>query len=359
MRISHFEALRPICPYCRGGAERLGLKISIVEAESKEDLTSGILGCPSCGQEYPVIDGMPIIVPDVRRYIQDNLFYLMARDDLSPGIESLLGDAAGPGSGLESIRQHVSSYMWDHWGDRDPSGPGITPAGAKPGCIVRNLAEGLEMISADLPEGPILDIGCGTGRTVVELAERSGKMVLGIDLSVPLARRGRQAAVHGRVEYALRRGGLVYERRQFDVPSDASALVDIWICDVMALPFDESTFALATAMNVIDCVRDPRAALVGVSQALSPGGEALVSLPFDWAGQVTPPEAWLGGHSQRAPHGGDPRAILDMLLQDGPLAAGQLRRHGKEREVDWQVRLHDRSCMQYTALMVAARQHPG
>src|SRR5690606_26502511 len=96
------------------------LAIGAVEAEDAGDIHAGILGCTGCGAEYPVIDGLPVIVPDVRRFVQDNLFYLMARQDLPPLLESLLGDAAGPGSGLDSIRQHVSSYAWDHWGDHDP-----------------------------------------------------------------------------------------------------------------------------------------------------------------------------------------------------------------------------------------------
>jgi SAM-dependent methyltransferase len=116
------------------------------------------------------------------------------------------------------------------------------------------------------------------------------------------------------------------------------------------------TFALTTAMNVLDCMIDPRAGLIEMSRVLRRDGAALLSVPFDWAGQVTPLEAWLGGHSQRASHNGSPEAILDMLLQDGPLAAGALRRHGAAREVPWQVRLHERSCMHYSAYLVAARQ---
>jgi len=67
-------------------------------------------------------------------------------------------------------------------------------------------------------------------------------------------------------------------------------------------------------------------------------------------------EAWLDGHSQRAAHGGSPEAILDILLSDGPLAAGDLRRNGPSQEVPWHVRLHDRSCMYYSAHLVAARK---
>jgi SAM-dependent methyltransferase/uncharacterized protein YbaR (Trm112 family) len=359
VRISHFEKLRPICPVCRlsGGHGTLGL--NVVEQEVRGDVLGGILSCQACGSEFPIVDGMPIIVPDVRRFVQDNIFYLLARTDLTPAVESLLGDAAGPGSGLESIRQHVSSYVWDHWGDRDPVACPAVPGGGAPGAVSRNLAQALDLLGDDLPDGPVLDIGCAAGRTVTDAAERLGREVLGIDISVPLARCGRQAVVDGHIDYNLRRIGLVYDRRSYPLHHRAEGRGDVWICDALALPFSQGTFALAIGMNVVDCMRDPRAGLIEISRVLSDGGRAVFSVPFDWAGQVTPVEAWLGGHSQRSVHAGSPEAILDLLLSDGPLAAGALRRTDTVGDVPWHVRLHDRSCMYYSAYLVVARKAVG
>ena len=360
MRLSHFETLRPVCPVCRLNGRDGPLALSVVEDEANDDVASGILSCQACGSEFPIVDGMPVLVPEVRRFVQDNLFYLLARKDLSPALESLLGDAAGPGSGLESIRQHVSSYAWDHWGDQDPEPFAPVPGGGAPGAVSRNLAQALDMLDGDLPDGPVLDIGCAAGRTVADAAERLDRDVLGIDLSVPLARCGRQAVVGGRIDYGLRRIGLVYERRSYRLPRrKEDRRSDIWICDALALPFAAQTFCLAIGMNVVDCMRDPRAGLVEISRVLAGGGCALLSIPFDWAGQVTPVEAWLGGHSQRSGHAGSPEAILDLLLSEGPLAAGDLRRSGPVGEAAWHVRLHDRSCMYYSAYLVAARKTLG
>lgn len=356
MKLGHFELLRPICPICRGSGHSSRLDIAVVETEAQDDISAGILCCRACSAEFPILDGMPVLVPDVRRYVRDNLFYLMARTDLTEAVESLLGDAAGPGSGLDSLRQHVSSYVWDHWGDHDPAE--ILPAagGGTPGSVGRALRMGLEMISPKLPEGPILDIGCGAGRSTAELAASTGRTVLGIDISVPLARAGRRALLEHEVDYARRRVGLVYDRRRFALPAAGQNLADVWICDAQALPFADETFAMAAGMNVVDCLEDPRKGLIEVDRVLKPEGEALFSVPFDWTAQVTPVEAWLGGHSQRASHAGSAEAILDMLLSDGPLAAGSLRRVQPARETAWHVRLHDRSCMHYQAYLVAARR---
>lgn len=356
MRRGHFEALQPICPACRSRGLSSALALSVVEAEDADGVDHGILGCPACGGEYPIVDGLPIIVPDVRRYVQDNLFYLLARRDLPPLLESLLGDAAGSGSGLDSIRQHVSSYAWDHWGDHDPQEAAPAPGGASPGGIARALAAGLDMIAADLPDGPVLDIGCGAGRSVAELAAATGRQILGIDISTPLARTARAAVVGGRVDYARRRVGLVYDRRSFGLDLRRRAAMDVWICDVLALPFRPATFSLAVGLNVIDCLADPRLGLAEIGRVLCTDGEALLAVPFDWTAQVTPAEGWIGGHSQRGPHDGGGEAILDLMLADGPLAAGALRGKRPPREAPWHVRLHDRSCMHYHAHLVAARR---
>lgn len=359
MRRSSFEALRPVCPACRQReAVDSPLFVAVEESADDSEILAGIVQCGRCGGEYPVLDGMPVLVPDVRRFVEDNLFYLMARNDLTPAVESLLGDASGASSGLQSIRQHVSSYVWDHWGDHDPDEREEAPGAARPGSVAKALESGLALLGGGLPPGPALDIGCGPGRVAAEVAARTGRLVVAADLSVPLARTARQALADGTVDYPRRRIGLVYDRRRFSVAIPGSAQVEVWLCDALHLPFADGTFALATAMNLIDCVTEPRAALAEMGRALKEGGEALIALPFDWTDRVTPPEHWLGGHSQRGPHRGRAEDILDALLSDGELAAGALRAVGDAIEVPWHVRLHDRSCMHYTCRMVAARRVP-
>jgi SAM-dependent methyltransferase len=355
MLLSHFSSLRPICPNCRMRKETVELRLSVVEAEEGDDVVSGIIGCEVCGAEYPVIDGLPILVADVRRYLQDNLFYLLARTDLTPAVESLIGDASGPGSMFESARQHLSSYVWDHWGEFDPAERQASD-GPRPGAVARALDAALAMAGDDLPAGPILDVGCGAGRSVHEIAKRHDRAVLGIDLGASLARTARRAVVGGEVDYGRRRIGLTYDRRRFRVPPSPEGRADIWICDVLALPFADETFALIVGMNVLDCLGSPRDGLVEIDRVLARGGELLLTVPFDWSAAVTPVESWLGGHSQRGPHGGSGEAILDHLLTDGPLAAGSLRRKPCTVEIPWHVRLHERSCMHYQTYGIAARR---
>jgi SAM-dependent methyltransferase/uncharacterized protein YbaR (Trm112 family) len=356
MFLRHFNSLRPICPNCRARNESVELHLAIIEEQEADEIISGIIRCGACGSEYPVIEGLPILVPDVRRYLQDNLFYLIARTNLTPAHESLIGDASGPGSMFDSARQHLSSYVWDHWSEFDPDERQPDCESARPGAIARALQAAMTMTGDDLPQGPVLDIGCGAGRSVLELAAHQERMVLGIDLGASLARAARRAVIDGHVEYGRRRIGLTYDRRRFQVPPTPAGRADIWICDALSLPFSDETFALVVGMNVFDCLGDPRGGLVEMDRVIAKGGELLLTVPFDWSAAVTPVEGWIGGHSQRGPHQGSGEVILDHLLTDGPMAAGTLRRKSSTAEIPWHVRLHERSCMHYQTYGIAARR---
>jgi hypothetical protein len=78
----------------------------------------GVLVCSNreCMGEYPIIDGVPIIVSDLRTYVSQNIMPILSRSDLSETMETLLGDCCGPGSAFDSHRQHVSTYAFDHYG---------------------------------------------------------------------------------------------------------------------------------------------------------------------------------------------------------------------------------------------------
>lgn len=350
MLIERFERLGPICPACRMRGAEEPLRIAAVEVERSDDVEAGILACAACGTEYPILDGVPVIVPDLSRYVQDNLFYLLIRGELPAGVAGLIGDVAGPGNAYDVIRQHLSCYVWDHWADQDPAEATARDPGApRPGAIVRAVAAALDLLGSGLPEGPVLDIGCGTGRSVVELAARTGRKVLGIDLSVPLARFARDAIGRRRVAYDRRRLGLAYERRRFDIGlAWPAGSAEIWQCDLLALPFRRDSFALAAGFNVLDNLADPRAGLAAMEAVLRPGGGAVLCTPFDWSANVTPPAAWLGGRSRG---GASPESALAGLLAEGG-ALHEIR----TRDIPWHVRLHDRSHVCYRSHLATARR---
>lgn len=81
------------------------------------------------------------------------------------------------------------------------------------------------------------------------------------------------------------------------------------------------TFARAIALNVLDCVANPRELLVSLASVLRTGGKISLTCPYDWSPGATPVEAWLGGHSERSDSNGAPEKVLRSLLT--PVALGQ------------------------------------
>jgi SAM-dependent methyltransferase len=102
-----------------------------------------------------------------------------------------------------------------------------------------------------LPLGPgarLLDAGCGSGRTLDELA-RYGR-VSGVDLS-PVA-----------VAAARDRGH-----------------VDVRVAPIEQLPFDDGAFDVVTCLDVIEHTPDDRASLGELRRVTRPGGLLLVTVP--------------------------------------------------------------------------------
>lgn len=325
--------------------------------EDKEALLEGILICSNaqCLSEYPVIDGIPVLVTELRTYIAQNIGPLLKRTDLSSTLESLLGDCCGPGSAFDVQRQHLSTYVFNHYADFDTDAG--TVAEFTSSSIASVLGKGLSLIDG-IPEGPLLDLGCSVGRTTFELARNSKDLVLGVDLNFSMLQMAVSIMNSHTATYDRKRSGIVFERRHFPVDLPRSEAVDFWACDATNLPFADAGTALGISLNLLDCVSSPFDHLRELCRVLRPGGSALVSTPYDWSAYATAVESWLGGHSQRANNQGRSAEILRSLFADGghPSALEALTLVAEEDSVPWTLRLHDRSVMTYFAHMVAGRK---
>ncbi len=123
--------------------------------------------------------------------------------------------------------------------------------------VVEQRARVLEQLVLE-PGERVIDLGCGPGLLVAEMASRVGATgrVVGIDASpdmLALAER-RCAALH---QVQLQRG------------------------DVAALPFGDGAFDVAVCVQVYEFVPDVRRALRELHRVLTPGGRAIV-IDTDW-----------------------------------------------------------------------------
>jgi len=357
VRRLHFETLRPLCPRClRDAAVEAPLGLERVLVEAGDCVIEGVLACPreDCLSEYPIIDGVPYLVADLRQFVAQNAASLLGRDDLSATMESLLGDCCGPGSAFDAQRQYLSTYAHDHYEDLAPA---PRDESAPCGSVLALLEAGREALGAPLP-GPVLDVGCAVGRSSFALAEQSGALTLGIDLSVDMLRMAQRVLHQGMVRYPRRRVGLVYERREYPAVLQGAELVDFWAADACLLPLPRARFGSAVSLNVLDCVASPVDHLQALARVLADDAPALVSTPYDWSAAATPVESWLGGHSQRGRFAGAGDAVLRAILgePEHPAAIEALRLEAERAQVPWSVRLHERSVMSYQVHLALLRR---
>ncbi len=305
-----------------------------------------------CQREFPILDGIPLIIADLRRYVSEQLLSINARQDLSADLESVLGDCCGPGSAYDVLRQQISAYGFDHYGDLDPR----RDENDRPGAVVELLKRCLALVDKP-PAGPVIDLGCSVGRTTFELAERLDRPVLGIDLNFAMLRLASRVLRHGQVRYPLRHLGLVYDLREFSASFAHAKNVDFWACDLIAPPFRDDLFAAASSLNVLDCVAAPQQALSSLARILAPGGLTWIASPFDWSPSATAFGQWLGGHSQRGESGGASEIVLRDLLTPGahPAATPGLRIVAEEASLPWRVRSHARSTVEYRVHLLIAQ----
>lgn len=313
-------------------------------------MLEGILECPThtCRREFPVVDGLPILVAELRTWVEANLPSLLARDDLGPEVSSLLGDCLGPASPWNSARQHLSTYADSHYGASTHAEP------AEPGSI-HHLLDRAMALAPPPDEGPILDLGCAVGGTTFRLAF-DDRVVLGGDLHPVLLRCAARLLRDGRTTVPRRRVGCVYDPVVIERPTTGVETVDFWLMDGTDLPFADGTFVAVAALNLVDCVRSPLDALRQIGRVLRPGGVAWIATPYDWSAGATPFEGWIGGHSQRGADAGAAEPRLRSLLT--PELSG-LELAAEESELPWRLRLHARSTMEYQVDLVVARRVEG
>lgn len=342
MQLAHLQALKPLCAVCLGKGAQHPITLSRTDLGDDEQVQQGLLQCPVCGMEYPVIDGIPILLPKLREWVQGSLFHLVKRRDLSHSLDSLLGDCCGPDAAWESTRATLSTYGWDHWGDymdvQDPQCP--------PGAV-RALSQTLTGL---LPGqfGPLLDVGCGPGGSTHSLAlAHPERLVVGVDMNFSLLQAGARVLA-GQGELPLRQEGVVHHWHPVRRPEPTANLA-LWCADARQLPFARGSFGGASSLNLVDSVDQPLQHLLELARVLGQGATAWLSTPFDWSTRATPMAQWLGAHSQRGDHGGDSRQVFLGMLDRRVLPfALQAEAAG-----EWRLRTGSRSHTRYQVWLAA------
>ena len=156
-------------------------------------------------------------------------------------------------------------------------------------------------VAAGLPGGPLpvgaraLDLGCAVGRSAFELARYCSEVV-GLDYSARFIAAARQLQTAGELAYHRTDEGLLTRPATARVPADIDRTrVRFATGDATALPADLGRFDVALLANLIDRLPDPRACLARLPGLLRPGARLILTSPYTWLAEYTPPDHWLGG----------------------------------------------------------------
>lgn len=160
-------------------------------------------------------------------------------------------NAAAPQS--SSIKQHVKEHF-SSVSERYHEKNYVAPAarGQYPDILMRHHRI-LEMV--ERLEGRALDVGCGSGRLLLDL-QRRGFEVTGVDVS--------SAMIDASRSLLLRAG--------------SSSLPHLSVGDIEKLSFKDASFDLVVAAGVIEYLADDDGALAEIRRVLKPGGVAILSV---------------------------------------------------------------------------------
>ena len=119
-----------ICPSCHSRAlppgQRRAQALSIgyvAAADGSGELIDAMLYCAACAQTYPVIDGIPLLLLDLKSYLAPRLWQIIEQDRAP----ALMSDLLGYGAGWPHYADLCTSID-SNWGDlAEPPVEGPSP----------------------------------------------------------------------------------------------------------------------------------------------------------------------------------------------------------------------------------------
>lgn len=276
------------------------------EAPYGTEILEALLQSRGSNTYYPIIAGIAILVPDPLLFIASQYARIVAA--ASPHLSSqmidylrghdidLFGSESGDGWSLlrnnHLVRGHYDAPSVDPGPDSSSPGHDGSPCADAP---EHDWYEAL----ADLPashierSGRALDIGCNVGGITYRLARRF-EHVVGVDTDFDAALQARSILLHQPVamrSYRRPVEGIIYERRRLRISPPTN--VEIVLADAFRLPFERESFDLATTVNVLEVVEDPRDLVTTAHGALRDQGLLLLTATYSWSS--SPSERWIGG----------------------------------------------------------------
>ncbi len=168
----------------------------------------------------------------------------------------------------------------------------------------------------DVPAVPsnarALDIGCAVGRASLELARHCTE-VIGIDFSARFIEAASAIAQDGALRYERPLHGEQSLPATARVPEGIEAARCAFeVGDACNLRADLGTFDVVLAANLICRLPEPLRFFDRVPSLIKPGGQFILTTPYTYLADYTPPANWLGGHRDEP----EPEAAVARVLEE-------------------------------------------
>jgi uncharacterized protein YbaR (Trm112 family) len=222
------------CPMCR---EALSLEV----LEARDDVESGSLRCAGCGRIYPVIGGIPRLLPDALAHLvppMHEAFFRRHASVMAPFLARCRADLPQDPSAAAKRRTLQSySYQWRKFKEMFPHWEEIFQWSVAP-------------ITPEFFRGRVgLDAGCGYGRSLYYAASY-GAQVIGLDLS--------EAVEAARENTRHLPGAHVVQG------------------DIFQPPIRPGTLEFVYSIGVLQHLTEPRRGFLGLARLVRPGAPIFV-----------------------------------------------------------------------------------
>jgi putative 4-mercaptohistidine N1-methyltranferase len=186
----------------------------------------------------------------------------------------------------------LAEYLLFHYGAPDE----ILPYPFGPRDALEYPARCLsECVGALPPHARALDLGCAVGRSSFELARRCSE-VIGIDYSLSFVSAATKLRDCGELGYSRVDEGARTTPLVARIPAEIDrARVTFERGDAQALRDGLGVFDVILMANLIDRLHAPGRCLEQLAGLLKPGGQLVITSPYTWMEEYTPPAHWLCG----------------------------------------------------------------
>jgi SAM-dependent methyltransferase/uncharacterized protein YbaR (Trm112 family) len=221
------------CPACRG-------ELCLTVFREQTDIEEGSLACAGCGRLFPIIGGIPRLLPDalvhqVIRYHPD--FFARYPEAMAEYRRRALPEAVTGAWDAKRRTLQSYSYQWRRFKQMLPHWE-------------RVFLESIHPVTRDFFPGKVgLDAGCGFGRSLA-YAAAYGAETIGVDLS--------EAVESARAN-----------TRHLDTAHVVQG-------DIYHLPIREGSLDFAYSIGVLHHLPDPKAGFLEVARRVAPGGSVFI-----------------------------------------------------------------------------------